>query len=96
MFFSDSLPTWLFWLFVLGEAIIAVVLLIVYKKAKDSKGVWGQIGTILGIIVAIISMYGTLPVTKYILSFAPLEYHGSGYNEGYYYGWRKDGMTQGK
>lgn len=40
-------------------------------------------------------MDGTLPVTKYIFSFAPVAYHGYGYNEGYYYGWWKDGMPQG-
>lgn len=95
MLFLDTLPTWLSWLLVVAEAGIAIALLVAYKKAKDRHGVWGQIGSILGIIVTVIGMYHTLPITKYIFSFAPIEYHGSGYNEGYYYGFWNDGMPQG-
>ena len=64
MLFLDSLPTWLSWLLVAIEAGIAVALLIAYKKAKDRYGIWGQIGSILGIVVAVIGMYHTLPINK--------------------------------
>ena len=76
MLFLNSLPTWLSWLLVVIEAGIAIALLIAYKMAKDRHGVWGQIGSILGIVVTVIGMYHTLPITKYIFSFAPIEYHG--------------------
>ena len=95
MLFLKSLPTWISWALVAAQAVIAISLLIGYKKLKDKFGVWGQVGTILGIIVTIIGMYHTLPITRYIFSGAPLEYHGSGYNEGYYYGFWNDGMPQG-
>ena len=95
MLYLDALPTWLSWLLVLFESIIAVSLLVNYARLRDKFGVWGQIGSTAGILITIIGMYHTLPVTKYIFSFAPVEYHGSGYNEGYYYGWWRDGMPQG-
>ena len=95
MLFLDSLPTWLSWLLIIIEAIIAIGLLWVFFKERDKHGIWGQVGSLLGIIVTVISMYHTLPVTKYIFSFAPVEYHGSGYNEGFYYGFWNDGMPQG-
>ena len=95
MLFLDSLPTWLSWLLIIIEIIIAIGLLWVFFKERDKHGIWGQVGSLLGIIVTVISMYHTLPVTKYIFSFAPVEYHGSGYNEGFYYGFWNDGMPQG-
>lgn len=95
MLFMNNLPTWLSWLLVVIEAIIAIALLWAYIMAKNNHGIWGQIGSILGIVVTVISMYHTLPITKYIFPFAPIEYHGSGYNEGYYYGFWNDGMPQG-
>lgn len=95
MLFFDSLPTWLSWFLVIIEAVIAIVLLGVFHRAKDRRGVWGQIGSLFGIAVTVIGMYHTLPITKYIPPFAPVEYHGSGFNEGFYYGFWNDGMPQG-
>ena len=76
MLFLDSLPTWLSWLLIIIEIIIAIGLLWVFFKERDKHGIWGQVGSLLGIIVTVISMYHTLPVTKYIFSFAPVEYYG--------------------
>lgn len=95
MLFFAALPNWLSWILTVIQAVIAIVLLRVFLKAKDKHGTLGQIGSILGIIVTIIGMYHTLPVTKLIFPFAPVEYHGSGYNEGFYYGLWNDGMPQG-
>lgn len=95
MGFLFSLPTWLSWIIVFGQIVIIIFL---FKKAIEQKNrndIWGLIKDILGILLTIITLYPTLPITKYIFPFAPVEYKPTPYVEGYYYGFWHDGMPQG-
>lgn len=93
--FLYSCPTWLSWFLVIVQILIIVFLLRDAIKQRNQKDIWGLIKDILGILVTVIALYPTLPCTRYIFPFAPVEYNPTPYVEGYYYGFWKDGMPQG-
>lgn len=95
MGFLFSLPTWLSWILVLGQIVIIIFLFIKAIKRKKSDDILGLVKDIFGIFLTIITLYPTLPITKYIFPFAPIKYNPTPYVEGFYYGFWKDGMPQG-
>lgn len=84
------------WILLAIEIIGLIALAIYYAKKREKASLFAIGIDVIGIIITIYQLYPHTVPDSYIPRNAPIEYHGNGYNEGWYYGGWRDGMPQGK
>lgn len=83
------------WILLFAEIVGLIALFAYHLKKHDMPSVVGVFLDLIGIAITIYQMYPHDIPDTYISQASPIEYHGSAFNEGWYYGGWRDGMPQG-